>query len=954
MQADIVLSNQKEEFEITQPLFIFPEEEEMYKKLSSVFENRPLIKESIGNSNFKLFNDGNDQNEISSQDDFSEDNEEKNLNTEEQMEIYYDHYPTIYGYYQYYQGTTGRRIHKDNKINESNYKYNDDYNKKNIHDNPKDYSEYYNNKYGLKIRKMDLGELNDKINNNDDINHQYWKNRKKDKNGQYIDPKIFKFFQKDENVQIDNANADDGNIQKVFISGLINKISKLEKNEEDEEDNSPNSSQKPQISNSVIKSFISKNFINKLDDLNQLLLKSTKYQNALSSVKPNQKYIDEGFIGNEYNIYGFGERKDYTLEELKNLPWLSPETFIKTGPIKIYDEIHSNDIHQGGLGDCYFLAAISSIAEYPQRLERLFLTKDYNKNGIYVVALCINGIWQDVVLDDTFPCTKYSQKPAFNRTKSGELWVMILEKAWAKTHGGYMNIAAGLTREALRDLTGASAKTYFTGQNREELWDRLREANDKRYIMTAGSDNLNNGSDSYVEKIGIAGSHAYSLLEAVEILKLGDDRYRCLKEGESSFGKNIERLVKLRNPWGHGEWKGDWGDDSVKWTPELKEALKFEKSEDGVFFMTYNDFVEYYSDCQICYYHDGYKYSAIQIESGFNESIGLSFQIKTEGVYYFSLNQKNRRFFPKSKKYKYSNCTYIVAKLDEDQKPIYVGASIKADKENWIEYQATPGNYIILIKTPWKSFVNEFSFSIYGPSTIDFKKFDPKSKESHLPTTFLKDLFTSHALNDKTEPIYNFASQGYPDIKYKTFDNKGGMGYIFFQNDSKKIEADIVVEMLGSINIQLNDPYSGLRPSLIVKPGTVEIISYEGTKLPYSSQMRLLSTFKDSTKKENIREQVAKSPTVLTKSVEGKTVDIKVFVLYHAKGLAMLYQNNTEEYTITEELEFDLKGCHIDGAYGNYIEVVTAPKSERLLQIVMDSDEVSYEANITKLYYTIK
>lgn len=38
---------------------------------------------------------------------------------------------------------------------------------------------------------------------------------------------------------------------------------------------------------------------------------------------------------------------------------------------------------------------------------------------------------------------------------------MIIEKAWAKVHGGYMNIYEGLTREALRDFTGASAKTFF-------------------------------------------------------------------------------------------------------------------------------------------------------------------------------------------------------------------------------------------------------------------------------------------------------------------------------------------------------------------------------------------------------------------------------------------------------------------------------------------------------------
>ncbi len=132
-----------------------------------------------------------------------------------------------------------------------------------------------------------------------------------------------------------------------------------------------------------------------------------------------------------------------------------------------------------------------------------------------MVALCINGVWQDVVLDDYFPCHQGSA--LFNRSKSGELWVMLLEKAWAKLHGGYMNIAAGLTREALRDLTGASAKTFFTKQNREKLWQELLIADQSKFIMTAGSDDLSNGSDAYIEKVGICGSHAYSLLEAYEV-----------------------------------------------------------------------------------------------------------------------------------------------------------------------------------------------------------------------------------------------------------------------------------------------------------------------------------------------------------------------------------------------------------------------------------------------------
>lgn len=39
---------------------------------------------------------------------------------------------------------------------------------------------------------------------------------------------------------------------------------------------------------------------------------------------------------------------------------------------------------------------------------------------------------------------------------------MLLEKCWAKIYGGYLNTNGGLTREALRDLTGAPTITYFT------------------------------------------------------------------------------------------------------------------------------------------------------------------------------------------------------------------------------------------------------------------------------------------------------------------------------------------------------------------------------------------------------------------------------------------------------------------------------------------------------------
>jgi len=93
--------------------------------------------------------------------------------------------------------------------------------------------------------------------------------------------------------------------------------------------------------------------------------------------------------------------------------------------------------------------------------------------------------------------------------------------------------------------------------------------------MTAGSDNLNNnGTDAIVENIGICGCHAYSLLGAFELLYQNGD-YTVLKPGDNKKNMKIERLVKLRNPWGKGEWKGKWSDESNLWTESLKSKFGF-------------------------------------------------------------------------------------------------------------------------------------------------------------------------------------------------------------------------------------------------------------------------------------------------------------------------------------------------------------------------------------------
>lgn len=63
---------------------------------------------------------------------------------------------------------------------------------------------------------------------------------------------------------------------------------------------------------------------------------------------------------------------------------------------------------------------------------------------------------------------------------------------------------------------------------------------------------------------------------------------------------------------------------------------------------------------------------------------------------------------------------FLCARKINDDKFDYIGANIRADKENWIGVDVEAGEFYVIIKCPWKSFVNEFSFSVYGPDKTEF------------------------------------------------------------------------------------------------------------------------------------------------------------------------------------------------------------------------------------------
>jgi len=167
----------------------------------------------------------------------------------------------------------------------------------------------------------------------------------------------------------------------------------------------------------------------------------------------------------------------------------------------------------------------------------------------------------------------------------------LLEKAMAKIQGTFFRNEGDTPRVGLNHLCGVYAKTHHHDREKvEDLWKVYFEGERRNAVMVATS----NTTKSFIGDTGIVGMHAYSLLSAHEVTHKG-----------SSL-----KLMKLRNPWGRQEWNGAWSDKSQEWkdaTDDLKKELNFRDADDGIFFMTFEDFlIHFMCVCVSVGYEDRY------------------------------------------------------------------------------------------------------------------------------------------------------------------------------------------------------------------------------------------------------------------------------------------------------------------------------------------------------------
>jgi len=190
------------------------------------------------------------------------------------------------------------------------------------------------------------------------------------------------------------------------------------------------------------------------------------------------KFTDPEFPPEEKSLI----RRVDTPPKWKTFVWRRASDFLDSFRLKVFDNIEPNDIQQGQLGDCYFLCCLSVLAERPKLIERLFLTEEPNKAGCYAVWLNDNGEWKPIIVDDYFPCLGNNKGPAFSKANGPELWVLLLEKAYAKMYGSYDIIEGGFPSVALRDLTGAPYD-FLESTNPDEVWEYITECDKKGNLV---------------------------------------------------------------------------------------------------------------------------------------------------------------------------------------------------------------------------------------------------------------------------------------------------------------------------------------------------------------------------------------------------------------------------------------------------------------------------------------
>lgn len=217
--------------------------------------------------------------------------------------------------------------------------------------------------------------------------------------------------------------------------------------------------------------------------------------------------------------------------------WVDPGTYFE-------EAAELSDPVQGAVGDCYFIAALSSVAWARTYLiaQRTRATGLNQPNFVDMIEFYENGKPVKVEVTELLPLMPPSNTFVFARSaEAGEIWPAVYEKAYAKwrtkdttDQPDIRKIAGGDPVAAAAQLTGLTP-SYFSNEDlaTHDIWQKVRQFSISMktfHPMVAWTYGSAPSPDVNYNNAHLAANHAYSILGW-------------------QYVNNTEYIV-LRNPWG--------------------------------------------------------------------------------------------------------------------------------------------------------------------------------------------------------------------------------------------------------------------------------------------------------------------------------------------------------------------------------------------------------------------
>ena len=226
-------------------------------------------------------------------------------------------------------------------------------------------------------------------------------------------------------------------------------------------------------------------------------------------------------------------------------------------------------IAQRGLGDCYLISFLRGFLNVqPEKYYKL-LGQCHPEIGYYEINFFSNekkNKNMTVFVDDYILLTMDSQ-PLFagirEETKYAVGICLLIEKAYAKINGSYLNIEGSFqTKNPYYYFTGIPGLTYALNTfDNNKLYSFIDEGLAKKNVLTTGTPEMEKGKKFPIN--GISDNHRYTVI---------------------SVEKNNEiNIIDLNNPWGYNVEKEmnnfdiDLDDEEIK-----KKIVDFNKSKNNL------------------------------------------------------------------------------------------------------------------------------------------------------------------------------------------------------------------------------------------------------------------------------------------------------------------------------------------------------------------------------------